>query len=109
MTEQNSDPSENRNDIPCSELLKSLADETRYAVVRLLFNGPLHAGDLVKELHVEQSLLSHHLKMLREANIVVSERAGKAVLYSLAPEVKDRHRNDILDLGCCELSFKLEE
>lgn len=92
--------------IPCSTLLKTLADETRLSVVQILFEGPCYAGDLMRKLDIEQSLLSHHLKLLRDSGIVESERDGKAVLYRLAPEVESRRKDNHLDLGCCELSFK---
>ena len=92
-------------DVSCASLLKALADETRLAVVRQLMQRPWHVGELQSELGIEQSLLSHHLKQLREAGIVRSERDGKAVLYSLDPSVEKRRRGEVIDLGCCQLSF----
>jgi ArsR family transcriptional regulator len=89
----------------CARLLKVLADETRLAVVRQLLDGPRHVGDLNDEIDIDQSLLSHHLKVLREAGMVESERDGKAVLYRLAPSIEKRRRGDTLDLGCCRLVF----
>lgn len=95
------------SEISCASLLKTLADETRLAVVRaLMMGGEQHAGDLVLELDIEQSLLSHHLRILRDAGIVESERDGKAVLYRLAPGVEAHRKGDVIDLGCCQLSFK---
>jgi len=73
-------------EVSCASLLKMLADETRLAVVRQLMEGPKHVGEMNETLGLEQSLLSHHLKILREAGLVTSKRDGKAVLYSLAPE-----------------------
>ncbi len=93
-------------EISCAALLKALADETRLAVVRVLMGGECHAGDLLMELGIEQSLLSHHLRQLRDAGIVESERDGKAVLYRLAPGVEAQRRGDVIDLGCCQLSFR---
>lgn len=89
----------------CAELLKVLADETRLAVVRALLERPRHVWELNEELDVEQSLLSHHLQVLRRAGIVESRRAGKAVLYSLAPHVAARRRDAGIDLGCCRVVF----
>ena len=94
------------SDVSCAELLKVLADETRLAVMRQLLRGPKHVGELNEELHVEQSLLSHHLKVLRDAWFVVAERDGKAVLYQLAPRVAAIRRGNSIHLGCCQLSFE---
>jgi len=92
-------------EIPCAPLLKALADETRLDVVKLLLGGERRAGELRAALDVEQSLLSHHLRQLREAGIVVSERDGKGVLYRLSRGVENRVRGQVIDLGCCQLSF----
>jgi DNA-binding transcriptional ArsR family regulator len=89
----------------CADLLKVLADETRLAVVQQLMQGPKHVSEINAELQVEQTLLSHHLKVLREAGIVEARRDGKAVLYRLAPHVEAKRRGPVIDLGCCRLVF----
>lgn len=90
----------------CAELLKVLADETRLAVMRALMDGPKHVSQINERLQVEQSLLSHHLRVLRESGLVTSRRDGKAVLYSLAPELQRSTKGDAINLGCCLLSFE---
>jgi len=89
----------------CVEKLKVLADETRLSVLEALMNGPRHVGELSDSLGVEQSLLSHHLRVLREARLVESNRDGKGVLYSVAPGVKSDATQKAINLGCCELTF----
>lgn len=89
----------------CASVLKVLADETRLAVVRTLMGGARHVGEINAVLGLEQSLLSHHLKVLREAGLVESERDGKAMLYRLSPGVEARRAGTAIDLGCCRLSF----
>lgn len=90
----------------CADLLKVLADETRLAVLQQLLHGPRHVSEINLSLHLEQSLLSHHLRVLREAELVIAERDGKAVLYSLAPGVEGAHAGKTINLGCCHLSFE---
>ena len=90
----------------CDELLKVLADSTRLQVIELLLEGPRNVGKLNEVLHVEPTLLSHHLRVLREAGLVVSKRSGKAVLYQLASHVESHHRGKAIDLGCCLISFR---
>ncbi|MEO0374445.1 MAG: metalloregulator ArsR/SmtB family transcription factor [Cyanobacteria bacterium P01_A01_bin.17] len=84
--------------------MKILADSSRLSIIRLLMDGPQHVYEINRVLGLEQSLLSHHLKVLREAGFVQSVRDGKAMLYSLVPEILSA-RQQGLDLGCCELSF----
>lgn len=94
-----------QDDISCAAILKVLADETRLAVVRQLMDGPKHVGEMNAQLGVEQTLFSHHLRSLRKAHIVISQRDGKAVLYRLSPQVESKRRGRILELGCCRLDF----
>ena len=67
--------------------------------------GPRHVGDLNAELEIDQSLLSHHLRILRDADLVSTMRDGKAVLYDLVPGVEIEGMSESIDLGCCHLSF----
>jgi ArsR family transcriptional regulator, nickel/cobalt-responsive transcriptional repressor len=90
----------------CVELLKALADETRLGVVRELLRGERRVGELVDALGIEQSLLSHHLRILRDAGIVESERRGKAVVYRVAESAGLGAVGGGVDLGCCELRFE---
>ncbi len=90
---------------PCADKLKLVADPTRLAVLELLMKKPKHVNELMTLLSVEQSLLSHHLGVLREAGLVEAVRDGKAVLYQLAPGVESETAGKSLDLGCCQLSF----
>lgn len=95
--------SKNSN-VDCVGKLKVLADKTRLAVLQLLIESPKRVGEMNEILHLEQSLLSHHLQVLRRANLVVRERDGKAFLYRLSPQVEVT-TGKALNLGCCVLSF----
>jgi DNA-binding transcriptional ArsR family regulator len=103
MTATDSDHSS--GEASCAGRLKALADETRLAVVRHLMKGECHVGAIQAALGIEQSLLSHHLKHLREAGIVESSRDGKAVLYRLSPSIENQ-KDGVVDLGCCRISFE---
>jgi DNA-binding transcriptional ArsR family regulator len=85
--------------------LKILADTSRLSIIKLLMDGPQHVYEINRVLDLEQSLLSHHLRVLREAGFVQSMRDGKAMLYSLTPEIFCADQQQGLNLGCCELSF----
>lgn len=69
------------------DLLACMAHPIRLAVlVRLHRIGPAHVRVLCDELGVEQSALSHHLRHLRTARLVVGDRDGKRVVYRLEDE-----------------------
>lgn len=76
----------------------------RLAVLRALSAGPLTVGDLLSRIPVEQNLMSHHLRVLREGGLVISKRAARSVSYALAPGVSADEARSI-DLGCCRLTF----
>lgn len=89
----------------CASRLRVLADETRLSVLLQLLATPKHVAELNEAIGVPQNLLSHHLRVLREAGLVVAERDGRSVLYRLAPGVTATPRGTGLDLGCCRLAF----
>lgn len=89
----------------CAFILRALGDATRLSVLQALLEGPAHVNDLMKRVTVGQSLLSHHLKVLREAGLVLAKRDGKAVLYRVAPGIADSTPNQCLDLKCCQVVF----
>ncbi|MFQ5877041.1 MAG: ArsR/SmtB family transcription factor [Acidobacteriota bacterium] len=89
----------------CADKLKLLADTTRLAVIEILMTGPKHVGEMNAVLRLDQSLLSHHLRVLRDGGLVTATRDGKEVLYSLTPGVEAARSGRAIDLGCCRLSF----
>jgi DNA-binding transcriptional ArsR family regulator len=90
----------------CAGIMKALADATRLAVLQALLERPHHVNDLMERVGVQQSLLSHHLKVLREAGLVTSARDGKAVLYRVAPAIAGAKDNQCIDLKCCQVVFR---
>src|SRR4029077_6693234 len=90
----------------CASRLRVLSDPTRLSVIEILLAGSKHVGEINAELGIEQSLLSHHLRVLRDAGLVRAARDGKAVRYSLAQPVDRDPRQKAIQLGCCLLSFQ---
>ena len=88
----------------CTERLKVLADATRLEVVRRLSDKPCHVGELADAAGIKQSLMSHHLKVLRDVGMVEAVRDGKSVLYRLAAGTISRSAN-VIKLGCCDIAF----
>ena len=63
---------------------RALGDETRLRILEQLIGGERSVSDLIVLVDVGQSLMSHHLRILREAGLVVDRREGKWILYSIA-------------------------
>ncbi len=92
-----------------AELFKALADETRLRILRILFEREHCVTDLMTELKLAQSYVSHHLKILKTAGLIDSRREGHKIYYALLPQVKQGlsdAKQESLDLGCCEVTFK---
>ena len=68
-------------------------------------SGPQNVGKLMEQLDVEQSLLSHHLAILRDHELVESYRDGKTMIYQLPESVTDSTVGKAINLGCCKISF----
>ena len=62
---------------------KALGDENRLKIVNMLSHGEICACEILVELEITQSTLSHHMKILCECSLVNSRRAGKWTYYSL--------------------------
>ena len=72
-------------------LLAALADPTRLAIVRQLSSDrEVCACDFTLSCDVSQPTVSHHLKVLREAGVVQSERRGNWIYYRLDPTAGER-------------------
>lgn len=65
------------------KVFKSLCDPNRLQIVEMLQNGELCACQILEELNIGQSTLSHHMKNLCESSVVNCRREGKWMYYSL--------------------------
>jgi len=66
--------------------LTALGDPTRRAVFELLADGPRAVGELASELPVTRPAVSQHLKVLKEAGLVIDRPDGTRRLYELNPD-----------------------
>ncbi len=66
-----------------SQVFKALSDPTRRRVLQLLRQGPMSAGELSAQFNVSKPTMSAHFAVLKEADLVHVEKAGKSVIYHL--------------------------
>jgi DNA-binding transcriptional ArsR family regulator len=65
------------------KILKALADPTRLRIVAVLLQSEVCVCELTAILGMEQSRISHQLRILRDANIVADRRDGRWIVYSI--------------------------
>lgn len=89
-------------------LLKCICEETRFSILEILQkNNEMSVNDLVSRLKKDQPLVSHHLRSLKECNIVKTRESGKMAMYSIANKDISRLISDIVKTSekmatCCE-------
>lgn len=66
-----------------SQVFRALSDPTRRRVLQLLRQGPMSAGELSDQFDVSKPTMSAHFAVLKEADLVHTEKAGKSVIYHL--------------------------
>jgi DNA-binding transcriptional ArsR family regulator len=72
--------------------LAALGDPTRRAVFELLGDGPRSVGEVAAELPVSRPAVSQHLRVLKDAGLVVDRAEGNRRLYALNPGALDELR-----------------
>jgi ArsR family transcriptional regulator len=73
----------------CSEinkLGKSIGSPARYRILEALIKGRKTVSELVSILHTSQPAVSQHLKTLKTSNLVIDERRGQEIFYSINSE-----------------------
>ena len=74
------------------KVFKAFCDENRLQILGLLRSGEKCACKLLDELHIGQSTLSHHMRILCDSGIVRGRKDGKWVHYSIDPAGAERAR-----------------
>jgi DNA-binding transcriptional ArsR family regulator len=69
-----------------ANICQALADPKRILILYALHDGPKNVTELTEALEVPQPTVSRHLKVLRERRLVLADREGTSVRYSLADD-----------------------
>lgn len=70
-------------------VFKALSDPTRRAILSLLKDGALTAGEIGAHFDTAGATVSHHLSVLRQADLIQDDRRGKFIYYDLNLSVLD--------------------
>ena len=87
-------------------IFKAFCDENRWRILEMLMSGERCACELLEELNVGQSTLSHHMRILCESGVVASRREGKWTHYSINAEKCGEIVGLLRELLCDETTCK---
>ncbi len=78
-------------------LFKALGDPTRRQIIELLRKRDMNAGEIADYFSISKPSISHHLDLLRQANVVISIKEGQFITYSLNTTVFDEMVKWVMD------------
>lgn len=79
--------------VQLADLFRLMGDPTRLRIVLACLAAPINVSDIATRLDLSPSLVSHHLRLLKAARILRSERRGKQIFYSAL----DAHIRCVID------------
>lgn len=81
-------------------LLKCICEDTRFSILELLQkNKEMSVNDIVSKMKKDQPLISHHLKALKQCNIVNSKENGKSTIYFVSNKQISKLIDSIVKTG----------
>jgi len=66
-----------------NEVFKAVSDRTRRVILQLLREKDMTAGEIADHFNISKPSISHHLNILKQAGLVMDERQGQNIYYSL--------------------------
>ncbi len=92
------------NDEMVSVICKALSDQNRLKITKLLTRGEMCACELLEEFNISQPTLSHHMKVLSDAQLVMYRKEGKNTYYRINCDTYSGFREYINQISCCDRS-----
>jgi DNA-binding transcriptional ArsR family regulator len=81
------------------KLFKALNDPTRRKILDLLREKDMTAGDIADRFEISKPSISHHLDLLKQADLILAEKQGQFITYSLNTSVLDECLSWLLGLS----------
>ncbi|HEX2623554.1 MAG TPA: autorepressor SdpR family transcription factor [Phototrophicaceae bacterium] len=85
-------------DVVLSKTLQALSDPTRRQILGMLRKGELNAGEIGAAFQISAPSISHHLNVLKNAELVQAQRKGQTIIYSLNESVVQELLKELFDL-----------
>ncbi|MEZ5027891.1 MAG: autorepressor SdpR family transcription factor [Ferruginibacter sp.] len=82
-----------------NSLFKALNDPTRREILDLLKKKDMTAGEIADQFNISKPSISHHLDLLKQAGLVVSEKEGQFIFYSINTTVMDEMLKWLMQLS----------
>ena len=83
-------------ELSLNRTLSALADPTRRAILQMLNERDMTAGEIGARFQISAPSVSHHLSVLKQAELVRSERNGQTIVYSLNSTVLQEFLQQLL-------------
>lgn len=80
-----------------NKTFKALADPTRREILRMLGEKRLSAGDIAAAFDISKPSISHHLRILKDAELVRTERNGQYIIYTLNSTVLQEFMQEMMN------------
>ncbi|MDS0526119.1 autorepressor SdpR family transcription factor [Clostridium sp. SHJSY1] len=81
-----------------SKAFKALSDETRREILKLLNKHDMSAGEISDHFNMSKPSISKHLDILRDAELISSEKKGQYVIYSINTSILQEVLGNFLDI-----------
>ncbi|MFB6457216.1 autorepressor SdpR family transcription factor [Chitinophaga sp. Hz27] len=89
-----------------NNIFKALNDKTRRDILELLKQQDLTAGEIAEHFDFSKPTISHHLDLLKQAELITSEKNGQFITYSLNTTVMDELLKWMMQFSNGAFSFK---
>jgi len=66
-----------------NQTFKALSDPTRRKILQILKEKPLTAGEIAEHFNMTKPSISHHLSLLKQADMIIDEKRGQYIVYEL--------------------------
>jgi ArsR family transcriptional regulator, arsenate/arsenite/antimonite-responsive transcriptional repressor len=81
-----------------TQTLQALSDPTRRKILQMLGESSLAAGDIGAAFDMKAPSISHHLTVLKNAGLVLAERQGQSIVYSLNTTVMQEFMQEMMQI-----------
>jgi len=104
------------HELTYENFFKNFANKTRFQIINILAQGPKSVTQIAEETGKEQSRISHHLRELRNCNVINVEKKGKKRIYSVDKEtvlpilkIAEEHVERHCGSNCTKLKKRIKE